>query len=88
RLQIQLENVLVAGDSASDAEMFLLHGVKGVVVENALPELRSLVEMPGVFFAPSPMAAGVLEGLHYFGVIAEVPAMDALPTPESVRSIS
>jgi hydroxymethylpyrimidine pyrophosphatase-like HAD family hydrolase len=66
-----LNHVLVAGDTANDAGMFLLPGVKGIVVENALPELRSATLTRQPFVARSAMADGVLEGLAHFGVMRE-----------------
>src|SRR5688572_521274 len=40
---VQLDTVLVAGDTGNDASMFLLPGVRGIVVENAQPELYEAV---------------------------------------------
>ncbi|HVW21220.1 MAG TPA: HAD-IIB family hydrolase [Opitutaceae bacterium] len=76
RLSIPLEEVLVAGDTGNDSSMFLLPGVKGIVVENAQPELfEAVVKLP-TFVATKVMADGVLEGLKHFGVI------EAVPTPQ------
>lgn len=71
RLGIPLRHVLVAGDTGNDASMFLLPEVRGVAVENALPELLARVLRRPVFHARRAMADGVLEGLRHFGVIAE-----------------
>lgn len=80
RLEIPLAQVLVAGDTGNDSSMFLLPGVKGIVVENAQPELfEAVVKLP-VFVSTKIMADGVLEGLKHFGVIPEV------PRPEPMRS--
>lgn len=70
RLAIPLDEVLVAGDTANDTGMFLLPGVKGILVHNALPELISDVAEQRVFHASSGMADGVIEGLRHFGVLA------------------
>lgn len=70
RLDIRLEHVLVAGDTGNDLGMFLLPGAKGIVVQNALPELMTEVARLPVFVAPSPLADGVLEGLRHFGILA------------------
>lgn len=79
RLDIPLESVLVAGDTANDSAMFALPGIHGIVVENAQPELfESVVELP-VFVSRSVMADGVLEGLKHFGIIPEVPAPRSIP---------
>lgn len=73
RLGLPLEQVLVAGDTANDASLFLLPGVRGIVVENAQPELiEAVVKLP-TFNATRVMAEGVLEGLEHFGVIPATP---------------
>lgn len=73
RLGLPLEKVLVAGDTANDASMFLLPGVQGIVVENAQPELIEAVVKVPTFNATRVMAEGVLEGLQHFGVIPAAP---------------
>jgi sucrose-6F-phosphate phosphohydrolase len=102
RLHLPLEQVLVAGDTGNDSSMFLVAGVKGIVVENAQPELfEAVVKLP-VFVTHQIMADGVLEGLKQFGVIPEVPRPRSVPTreraagawkgmlfgPESLRSLN
>jgi len=79
-LGVSLNNVLVAGDTGNDASMFLLPGARGIVVENAQPELIEAVVKVPTFNATRVMADGVLEGLQHFGVIpsAPQPAMSAL----------
>ncbi|MBI3129805.1 MAG: HAD-IIB family hydrolase [Acidobacteria bacterium] len=75
QLHLPLEQVLVAGDSGNDSSLFLLPGVRGIVVENAQPELvEAVVQLP-TFSATRLMADGVLEGLSHFGVIPEAPPM-------------
>lgn len=68
RLGVGLHHVLVAGDSSNDSSMFLLPGVKGIAVANALPELFADLTDTRVFVAQEAMADGVLEGLRHFGV--------------------
>lgn len=68
RLGIPLEQVVVAGDTGNDTSMFLLPEVRGIVVENALPELLAAAIGPRTFVARQPMADGVIEGLTHFGV--------------------
>jgi hypothetical protein len=68
-LGVPLDRVLVAGDTANDTSMFELPGVRGIVVSNALPELRDRARGPGTFRSPRPAAAGVLDGLMHFGVL-------------------
>lgn len=88
RLQIALEEVLVAGDTGNDTGMFLLPGVKGIVVNNALPELMAEVARLPVFVAASGLADGVIEGLGHFGVLRSpaVPA-DTNRSAESAEKV-
>ena len=69
-MHIALRDVVVAGDTGNDSSMFLLPDVKGIVVENALPELLSAALNQQTFVARSAMADGVLEGLAHFGVLS------------------
>lgn len=72
-LGIEYSQIVVAGDTANDASMFLLPGVKGVIVENALPELfAATVDIPA-YTSRLVMADGVLDGLRHFGVLSELP---------------
>jgi mannosylfructose-6-phosphate phosphatase len=60
------DQVLVAGDSGNDLEMFRT-GFRGIVVGNAQPELLSLHNQR-VYHARAHFAEGVLEGLrHWLG---------------------
>jgi sucrose-6-phosphatase len=79
RLDIPMDQVLVAGDTGNDSSMFLLPGVKGIVVENAQPELFDAVVKLPVFVATKVMADGVLEGLKHYGIIPLVPPPQAWP---------
>lgn len=80
RLRLPLDQVLVAGDSGHDSSMFLLPEVRGIVVENALPELHAVALNPRTFVARRPMAAGIVEGLEHFGVLTpEMAAQAAVP---------
>jgi len=72
-INVPLGNVLVAGDTGNDASMFLLPGVRGIVVENAQPELIEAVVKVSTFNATRVIADGVLEGLEHFGVIPSAP---------------
>lgn len=87
RLGLPLEEVLVAGDTGNDSSMFLLPGVRGIVVENAQPELfEEVVEIP-VYCSRQVMADGVIDGLRHYGVIARSPlARDTAHPPRSPRS--
>lgn len=70
---IPLDQVLVAGDTGNDASLFLLPGVRGIVVENAQPELHEAVVHLPTFSATRLMADGVLEGLSHFDVLPAAP---------------
>ncbi len=79
RLQIPLDQVLVAGDTANDASMFRLPGVRGIIVENALPELyEATVDVP-TYGSRQILADGVLDGLCHYGIVC------VLPTKENSR---
>lgn len=70
RLGIGLDEVIVAGDTGNDSDMFLVPEVRGIAVGNALAELRRLVEGDSRHFqAAKPQADGVIEGLRHWGVI-------------------
>jgi sucrose-6F-phosphate phosphohydrolase len=58
---------IAAGDSGNDIELFDRLQL-GIVVSNAREELRQAVDPGKTFFAPSPYAAGVLEGLRFWGL--------------------
>ena len=73
RLEITPDHCLVAGDSGNDSSMFHLAGVRGIVVDNAHPELLEAVVEREVFVAPSSLADGVVEGLDHFGVLPQLP---------------
>jgi sucrose-6F-phosphate phosphohydrolase len=64
RWRINSQQVIVAGDSGNDADMFHA-GFRGIVVGNARPELRTL-KAPHIYHATADFALGVLEGLEYW----------------------
>ena len=79
RLDLPFESVVVAGDTRNDASMFRLPGVRGIIVENALPELyEATVDVP-TFSSRQILADGVLDGLSHYGVVT------TLPTKEKTR---
>jgi sucrose-6F-phosphate phosphohydrolase len=82
RINLPLKQVLVAGDTGNDSSMFLLPDVKGIVVENAQPELHEAVVHLPTFSATRTFADGVLQGLAHFGVISEAPSLDRAGVPE------
>ncbi len=75
KLNLPLDTVIVAGDTGNDSSMFRLPGVRGIIVDNAQPELfEATVDIP-IYTARQVLADGVLDGLHHFGVIAELPSI-------------
>jgi len=79
RLGVSLDTVIVAGDTGNDASMFRLPGVRGIIVENALPELfEATVDVP-TYSSRQILADGVLDGLCHYGVVCN------LPTKEKTR---
>ena len=73
RLNIGLEEVLVAGDTGNDSSMFRLPGVRGILVENAHPDLlAATVDVP-TYTSRQVMADGVLDGLCHHGVACVLP---------------
>lgn len=65
-LAIDLAEVAVAGDTGNDRDMFMLPSVRGIVVGNALDELRRLAEdEPRHYQARRACADGVIEGLEH-----------------------
>ncbi len=71
--------ILVAGDSGNDSGMFRLRGVRGILVENAQPELLEATVGRDVYTANGIIAEGVLDGLEHYGVI---PTLPPRPLPE------
>ena len=69
RIGISLNDVLVAGDSGNDTDMFLLPEVRGIVVRNAHAELHEFVARARTNFATRLFADGVLEGMAHFDLI-------------------
>lgn len=67
RLDFRPERVLVAGDSGNDREMFRAP-FKGIVVGNADADLKALTG-PHIYHARASHAAGVLEGLRFWGAL-------------------
>ena len=66
QLGLQPDQVVVAGDSGNDRQMFETE-YKGIVPVNALEELKALARQPWHYHSPFPAARGVLDGLRHFG---------------------
>ncbi|HEY9098115.1 MAG TPA: HAD family hydrolase [Thiobacillus sp.] len=62
---LPLHNFLVAGDSGNDLEM-LVGDTRAVVVSNHSAELEKLRGMEQVYFAKSPCALGIVEGMMHY----------------------
>jgi len=85
-LDIPTDQVLVAGDRGNDISMFVLPGVRGILVDNAQPELfEKTVDCP-VYHSERLMGEGIVDGLCHFGVLARPacsePASDEQDDPE------
>lgn len=81
RLGVPLDTVLVAGDSGNDASMFRLPGVRGIVLENTLPELfEATVDVP-TYSSRQILADGVLDGLCHHGVVCAIPTKEKTRVP-------
>ncbi|TKB40862.1 MAG: HAD-IIB family hydrolase, partial [Mesorhizobium sp.] len=71
-LGIGLDEVVVAGDTNNDRSMFDLPGARGIVVANALPELRDMArDNPLIYSAREQFALGVVEGLVHWSVFED-----------------
>jgi sucrose-6F-phosphate phosphohydrolase len=88
-LGIPPASILVAGDSGNDNGMFRLRGVRGILVENAQPELLEACVGRDVYTATGIIAEGVLDGLKHYGVIRALPSrrLPELNAPPSAPSL-
>jgi sucrose-6-phosphatase len=71
QLGIAPPKTVACGDSGNDIALFTGEENRGIIVGNAQPELldwHAQTPSPYRYLARSPYAAGILEGLHYFGV--------------------
>lgn len=66
RLEISLENVIVAGDSGNDSSMFQLEGARGIIPANAESALRAAPKKVHIFESPGFCTVGVIEGINHF----------------------
>ncbi len=60
--------VMVAGDSGNDEDM-ISGRARGLVVKNHSEELEILRGRQNIYFSPETYAAGILDGLNYYGFI-------------------
>ncbi len=63
--EIKRENVIVAGDSENDLDMFLAFD-HGIMVNNAMDGLKETLKGRDIYRANEPYAAGLLEGLVFY----------------------
>lgn len=83
-LGIAMSSVVVAGDTGNDSSMFQLPGVKGILVQNAQPELlEATLGHPEFYHARDIIADGVIEGLCHFGVACAVPSANETAIPRT-----
>jgi len=67
---IEATKTVACGDSGNDIALFSVDQERGIIVGNALPELLRWCEIYPAeyrYLAKSHYAAGILEGLYYFG---------------------
>jgi len=65
---IPLRNVVAAGDSGNDIDMFR-GPVKGIIVGNRSEELAQYVTNKTIFVAKESASSGILEGLKHYKII-------------------
>lgn len=76
---LPLQNFLVAGDSGNDVEM-LVGDTRGVVVSNHSPEVERLRGLEQIYFAETPYAYGIIEGMAHYGFAwHEAPVLQGEP---------
>ena len=63
--KVPLEHFITAGNSGNDEDM-LKGKSNGIVVANYSPELEDLKKNKSVYFSTTPLAKGVLEGIHFY----------------------
>jgi sucrose-phosphate synthase len=63
--KVKASDVIVAGDSENDLDLFMKFK-RGIVVANALENLKNDLKGGDFYFAKNPYAAGILEGLRHY----------------------
>mgnify|MGYP005838535351 CR=1 FL=1 len=66
RLDIPLEQILVAGGSGADEDMMRGNTLAVVVANRHHEELSQLVDMERVYFSRQPQAAGVIDAIEHY----------------------
>ncbi len=72
--EIDSTKTVVCGDSGNDIALFSVGESRGIIVGNALPELRQWYDQNPAdyrYIAQAHCAEGILEGLHHFGFLGD-----------------
>ena len=72
RLEIPLEQILVAGGSGADEGMIRGNTLAVVVANRHEEELSSLVDVERIYFSDKPHAAGLLDAIDHYGFLESV----------------
>ena len=71
RLEIPLENILVAGGSGADEDMMRGNTLAVVVGNRHHEELSDIDELEGIYFAQGSYAHGIVEGIEHYNFLAQ-----------------
>ncbi|MBT8047195.1 MAG: HAD-IIB family hydrolase [Xanthomonadales bacterium] len=74
RLEIPLEQILVAGGSGADEGMIRGNTLAVVVANRHEEELSGLVDVERIYFSDKPHAGGLLDAIDHYGFLENVPA--------------
>ena len=74
RLDIPLENILVAGGSGADEDMIRGNAMAVVVANRHEEELSALVDLERVYFSDRPHAGGLLDAIDHYDFLRDVKA--------------
>ncbi len=77
RLEIPLEQMLVAGGSGADEDMMRGNMLAVVVQNRHHEELSPLANIDSIYFAQKPYAAGILEAIDYYDFFGDCVVPDA-----------
>ncbi len=67
--QIDLDNIITAGDSGNDRDM-LVGPMKGIVVANHEESMLELKKSKKIYFAKEKFAGGIIDGLKHYKIIS------------------